>query len=281
MAGSSKQQSPGKHQISSSKFVLCDGVIDFVWLPKEAAFHAACNDECLTGDVAGEGVGREKDGGVGDVIGSGDLRKGHGGSDFFDHRGIAEFGFISRDNGPARANAIEPSTAVIACVRSEAGDFVFQRAGEAVGDGGFPGRIIRVTGFAEDPCSRGNENGVAVFLFCDDAEVFAEGQKHRGQDAIDSLLPVAERHSVDGNVGSDPGTCVGDESVDATETLDCLCEHAFDLSFFSEVSLNDERIGMIEFATERSDLGAAAAVVEGEFRAFGGKLPAHGGADAA
>src|SRR6267378_2647864 len=96
---------------------LREGGVDFVWLPKPAAFHATGDDQSLAGDVSGQSVGREEDGGVGDVIGPGDLGEGHGGSDFFDHRNIAKFGLVTRDDGPSRANAIDPPTAVVLSVR--------------------------------------------------------------------------------------------------------------------------------------------------------------------
>lgn len=120
-------KSDDRHNGSPHRSVhLSDEGIDFVWLPKTAAFHAAGDDERLSGHVAGEGVGREKNGSVSDVVRSSNLWEGHGSSDFFDHCSVSQLGLISRNDGPARANAVEPSTAIIACVRSEAGDFVFQ-----------------------------------------------------------------------------------------------------------------------------------------------------------
>ena len=100
--------------------------IDFAWLPKRTAFHAAGDDKRLASDMARQRVGREKNGGVGNIIGAGDLRKGHGGGNFFDDGGVAEFSFVSRHDGPARADAIEASTAIVPSVGSDSGDFVFQ-----------------------------------------------------------------------------------------------------------------------------------------------------------
>ena len=68
---------------------LREGGIDFVGTPELAAFHAASDDDSLPGNMPGESVGREKDRGVGHVIGPGDLGEGHGGSHFFDHGSIA------------------------------------------------------------------------------------------------------------------------------------------------------------------------------------------------
>src|SRR5262249_47003884 len=99
-------------------------------------------------------------------------------------------------------------------MRSEAGDFVLQRSSEAVSDGSFPRRIVCMTGFTEDTGSRGNENGIASFLFADDAEEFADGQKGGRQNTVKSLLPLSERHLIDRNVCGDPGTGIGDEGVD-------------------------------------------------------------------
>jgi len=260
---------------------LGDRGVDFVGLPKAAAFHAAGDDEGLTGDVTREGVGGEEDGGVGDVVRASDLREGHGGGDFFDHVGIAELGFVSGDDGPTGANAIESAAAVIACVRREAGDFVLQRSSQAIGDGGFPRRIVCMTGFTENSSGRRNENGIALLLFCDNAEEFADGQKSGRQNTIESLAPLAERHLIDRNVCGDPGTGIGDESVYASEPFDCSGEHAFDLPFFAEISLDDERVRLIKFATKGSNLGATTTVMENKFCAFRGKLSSDGGADAA
>lgn len=135
--------------------------------------------------------------------------------------------------------------------------------------------------FAEDSGSRGNENGIALFLFGDDAEEFADCEKGRRQNTSESQLPLTERHSIDGNICGDPGTGVGNESVDASEAFHCIGEHALDLGFVGQVSLDDERVGLIEFAAKGIDFGTAATVMECEFCAFIGKFASHGGSDTA
>jgi hypothetical protein len=63
-------------------------------------------------------------------------------------------------------------------------------------------------------------------LFGDDAEKLANRQEGGRQNAVQSLLPLAQRHLIDRNVGGDPRSGIGDESVDPTEPLDCLGEQA-------------------------------------------------------
>ena len=101
-----------------------DGRVNFLWLPKPASFHAAGYDQSLAGDVAGEEIGGKEDGCVSDVVGPGELRERHGGGDLADDVCRAEFVFKSRDKGPAGANAIEASAAIVGSVRREAADFV-------------------------------------------------------------------------------------------------------------------------------------------------------------
>lgn len=104
---------------------LREGRIDFVRLPKPTAFHATGDDQSLAGDVSGQSIGREEHCGVGDVIRPADLGEGHGRSDFFDHGNVAQFGLVTRDDGPSRANAIDSPTAVVLSMGSDSVDFVF------------------------------------------------------------------------------------------------------------------------------------------------------------
>jgi hypothetical protein len=172
-------------------FELCDGGIDFARFPKSTAFHATGDNKGLTGDVASKSIRGKKDGSVSDVVRPGDLRQSHGGGDFFDHVGIPELGFVTWDDGPTWAYTVDAASAVMARVGSQAGNFVLQCSSETIGDGGFAGGIVRMTRFAENRGGRGNENGIALLLFCNDAEEFADSQKGGRQNAIESLLPLA------------------------------------------------------------------------------------------
>ena len=72
-------------QMTNDECFALDGIwIHFVGMPEGAAFHAAGGEDGLAGEVAGQLIRTQKDGEVRDVVGTGDLRQGHGGGDFAD-----------------------------------------------------------------------------------------------------------------------------------------------------------------------------------------------------
>src|ERR1051325_349939 len=241
--------------------------IDFIRLPEQAAFHAASNNKRLAGDVAGENIGRKEESGVSDVVRARDLRQRHGGNNFFNHASIGKFSLVSRNDGPARANAIDTPTAIGRGMGSEAGHFIFQRTSQAVRDGSFPGGVIGVAGFAENSGGWGDKNCVALSLFRNEAEEFTDSEKSRGQNAIESLLPLAEGHASERDIGSFPGTSIGDKGIYTSEMAHDFGEQSFDLRFFAQISANHNAIGIGEFSAKGIDSSPAAAVMQRQFRA--------------
>src|SRR5437764_67021 len=98
--------------------------------------------------MASERIGSEKDGGMGNVVGSGDLRQGHSCRDFADRRGGAKLRCVPGNDGPTRTDAVDSSAAIVARVWREPRNFVLKRAGKAAGNRGFSCGIIGMTGFA-------------------------------------------------------------------------------------------------------------------------------------
>jgi len=181
-----------------------DARVNFAGFPELAAFHSTGDDEGLAGNVAGEGVGGEENRGVGDVVGPRELGQGHGCRDFADGGGGPELRGIPGHDGPARADAIDPPTAVIARMGRDPDDSVFQRTGQAAGNGGFAGGIIGVAGFAKYRGSGRDEDGIAALLLRDQAEEFPQAQERGGQDAVERASPLAQRHLVQGHVAGFP-----------------------------------------------------------------------------
>jgi len=85
-----------------------------------SSFHPSGDDPRLPGDMPRQDIRGQENRCAGNIIGPRDLRERHGRRHFPNDLRIAQFRSVPWHNGPARANAIDASAAIIGGMGSEA-----------------------------------------------------------------------------------------------------------------------------------------------------------------